>query len=224
MRPLWLDTDPGFDDLVTLVMVARSPELRLEGIGVVAGNAPLSTTLDNTLRIAEAFGIEAPIYAGCDRPVVQPQKTAEDVLGKGALGTVGKALPPTTRKADTGHAVLELIEAARRMPGELTLVAIGPLTTVAIAMRLDPTLPKLLREIIWMGGSTERGNDTPAAEFNAYADPEAAQVVFSSGANISMFGLNRQGGGRTRRPTQPGHDGMRVVHSRTRPAQCLGSD
>ena len=189
-RPIWIDTDPGFDDLVALVVASRSPELRLEGIGVVAGNAPLSATLENTLRIADAFGIEAPIYTGCDRPLVQTRKTAEDVLGKGALGTVGQSLPSTSRKPDTGHAVLELIEAARRMPGELNLIAIGPLTNVALAMRLEPALPQLLREVIWMGGSTERGNDTPADEFNAYADPEAAQVVFASGAKLSMFGLN----------------------------------
>jgi len=189
-RRIWIDTDPGFDDLAAIVLAAAWPELQMEGVGVVAGNAPLERVLDNTLRLADLIGLATPIYAGCDRPLVRSRETAENVLGAGALGTSGQSLPQTARQPAAGHAVLKLIEAAKQNPGELTLVAIGPLTNVALAMRLEPTLPRLLREIVLMGGSTDRGNHTAAAEFNIYADPEAAAVVFGSGAHITMFGLN----------------------------------
>lgn len=189
-QPIWIDTDPGFDDLATIVLAAARPEVELLGLGVVAGNAALPHTLDNTLRIASALGLKCPLYAGCDGPLVGSTQTAENVLGAGALGTVGRTLPSTTRRPDPGHAALELIRAAKAHQGQLTLVAIGPLTNIAIALRLEPALPALLNEIVLMGGSTDRGNHTAAAEFNIYADPEAAAVVFGSGAKIRMFGLN----------------------------------
>lgn len=187
---LWIDTDPGFDDLITLLMAARAPQIELMGIGVVAGNAPLADTLDNTLRIAQHYQLTAPIYAGCTRPLVQRLDTAENILGKGALGSLGQSLPPTTRQPQPGHAVLKLIEAAKARPGQITLVAIGPLTNVALAFHLEPQLPQLLRQLILMGGSSDRGNHTAAAEFNIWADPEAAAVVFDSGLHPVMFGLN----------------------------------
>lgn len=190
-RPIWIDTDPGFDDLVTLALTAHHrSSLPLIGVSVVAGNAPLERTLHNALVVAETFEITAPIYAGCARPLVRPSVSAENVLGVGAFGTVGAKLPEPLQMASDGHGALRLLEAARRMPGELTLVAIGPLTNIALAMQLEPALPKLLREIVIMGGSSERGNHTAAAEFNFYADPEAVSVVLDSGAQIALFGLN----------------------------------
>jgi purine nucleosidase len=189
-RPIWLDTDPGFDDLVTLLLAARSPELEVCGISVVAGNAPLNRTLHNTLTIAQAFEIAAPVYGGADRPLLRPANTAESVLGAGAFGTVGASLPTPTRQADTGNGVLRLLEMADKHAGNLTVVAIGPLTNIALAMRLEPRLAGQIKELVIMGGSSDRGNHTAAAEYNFYADPEAAAIVFSSGANIAMFGLN----------------------------------
>jgi len=187
---LWIDTDPGFDDLAAITLAAARPELNLLGLGVVAGNAPLSRTLDNALRLAQVLQLECPVYEGCDRSILGHAESAENLLGLGALGSLGRRLPPATRGSEPGHAALELIRAAQTYPGELTLVAIAPLTNVALAMRLEPQLPELLREIVLMGGSTNQGNHTAAAEFNIYADPEAAAVVFGSGARISMFGLN----------------------------------
>ncbi|MEY4530999.1 MAG: inosine-uridine preferring nucleoside hydrolase [Deinococcota bacterium] len=190
MRKIWIDTDPGFDDLVTLVVASRAEALELTGIGVVAGNAPLVRTLHNTLTIADAFEIHAPIYAGCDRALLRSNTTAEDVLGAGAFGTIGAKLPEPTRIISSGHAVLQLIETVLENPNQITLIAIGPLTNIALAMRLEPKIAGLFQEIILMGGSTDRGNQTAAAEFNFYADPEAASIVFQSGAKITMFGLN----------------------------------
>jgi purine nucleosidase len=190
MRRIWIDTDPGFDDLVTLVLASRAEALEITGIGVVAGNAALTQTVHNTLTIADAFEIEAPIYAGCDRALLRNIITAENVLGAGAFGTVGAKLPEPKRLVSSGHAVLKLIETVMQNPNQITLIAIGPLTNIALAMRLEPRLAGLLQEIILMGGSTDRGNHTAAAEFNFFADPEAAAIVFLSGAKISMFGLN----------------------------------
>ncbi len=184
---LWIDTDPGFDDLVTLVLAKTLP---LEGIGVVAGNAPLERTLHNALTVADAFGITAPVYAGCDRALLRLNTTAENVLGAGAFGTIGAKLPEPTRTVSSGHAVLRLIETVLDNPNQVTLIAIGPLTNIALALRLEPRLAGLLQEIVIMGGSSTTGNHTAAAEFNFYADPEAAAIVFNSGAKITMFGLN----------------------------------
>ncbi|MBF6595619.1 MAG: nucleoside hydrolase [Thermaceae bacterium] len=187
---MWIDTDPGFDDLAAITLAAARPELNLLGLGLVVGNAPLSRTLDNALRLAQVLQLERPVYGGCDRPILGHAESAENLLGLGAPGSLDRRLPPATWGSEPGHAALELIRAAQTYPGELTLVAIAPLTNVALAMRLEPQLPELLQEIVLMGGSTNQGNHTAAAEFNIYADPEAAAVVFGSGARISMFGLN----------------------------------
>lgn len=184
---VWIDTDPGFDDLIALALAAES-RLEMVGIGLVAGNAPLERIVQNALSITSAFGITAPVYAGADRPLVRPRMTAENVLGLGALGTIGASLPTSTQSLSAGHAVLELIRAAQEQP--ITLVALGPLTNLALALRLEPRLATWLEGIVLMGGSTDRGNHSAAAEFNFLADPEAASVVFSSGAKITMFGLN----------------------------------
>jgi purine nucleosidase len=190
MRKIWIDTDPGFDDFVTLVLASRHDSLQLEGIGVVAGNAPLSRTLHNALTIADAFGIAVPVFAGADRALLRTSTTAENVLGAGAFGTIGSSLPSPTRQVTNGHAVQKLIEMVLANPNKITLVAIGPLTNIALAMRLEPKLAGLLEQIVLMGGSSDRGNHTAAAEFNFFADPEAAAIVFDSGAKIIMFGLN----------------------------------
>jgi purine nucleosidase len=191
MNPdIWLDTDPGFDDWMAWALLEAVPALRPVGVSVVAGNAPLHHTLCNALRIQALHGWTTPVHAGCDRPILQSQVTAQDVLGETALPTTGRVLPRTQAAVAQGHAVQALIAAARERPGRLRLLALGPLTNVATAFDTDPALPSLLRDVVIMGGSTDRGNTTAVAEFNIHADPEAAARVFATGVPVVMFGLN----------------------------------
>lgn len=187
---LWLDTDPGFDDWMAWLMIESMPGWRLHGVSVVAGNAPLSTTLANALAIQAFHGLQAPVYAGCDRPLAQPQVTAQDILGVAGMASTGRTLPEARSAAAGGHGVTALIDCVRAHPGRITLLAVGPLTNVAAAFMLAPELPSLLKELVIMGGSTVGGNATAAAEFNIYADPEAAWRVFECGRDVVMFGLN----------------------------------
>lgn len=188
---LWFDTDPGFDDWMAWLLIESLPQhFALHGVSVVAGNAPLHITQANALKIKALHGLAAPVFAGCDRPLVQPQKTAQDVLGEEGMESTGARLPATSAQLEAGHAVPALIQAVRARPGRITILAVGPLTNVAAAFALAPELPQLLAGLVIMGGSTVGGNATPAAEFNIHADPEAAARVFASGVEVMMFGLN----------------------------------
>ena len=187
---IWLDTDPGFDDWMAWALLQAEPGLRLVGVSVVAGNAPLRHTLANALCIQALHGWTQPVHAGCERPLVQAPVTAQDVLGETALATTGRALPPAQAQPAAGHGVQALIDAARVRPGRLTVLALGPLTNLATAFEAAPDLPGLLQAIVLMGGSTDRGNTTAVAEFNIHADPEAAARVFAAGVPLVMFGLN----------------------------------
>lgn len=187
---LWLDTDPGFDDWMAWLLMESVPGWRLHGVSVVAGNAPLETTLANALAIQALHGFTTPVHAGCDRPLAQMQVTAQDVLGAAGMTSTGRMLPAAHTSPAPGHGVTALIDAVRAHPGRITLLAVGPLTNVATAFLLAPDLPGLLKSLVIMGGSTVGGNATAAAEFNIYADPEAAAQVFGSGPTVHMFGLN----------------------------------
>lgn len=189
-RQIWLDTDPGFDDWMAWALLEADPRFRVAGVSVVAGNAPLVRTLSNALRIKALHGFTTPVYAGCDRPLAQPQVTAQDVLGADAMASAGRKLPSAEAAVTPGDAVQALIDHVRAHPGQVTLLAIGPLTNVAQAFRRAPELPALLQQTVIMGGSTDRGNATAVAEFNIHADPEAAAEVFAAGAAPVMFGLN----------------------------------
>lgn len=192
MRDVWLDTDPGFDDWMAWALLEGHPQMNLLGVSVVAGNAPLSQTLTNALSIRAFHGWRTPVHAGADRPLAQPVVTAQDVLGSKALATVGRVIPDTPARADSQQGVQALIDAVLARPGAVTLVAIGPLTNIANAFTMAPQLPGLLKELVVMGGSIDRGNTTAVAEFNIHADPEAAQIVLGHPDRppIQLFGLH----------------------------------
>ena len=189
MKKIWLDTDPGFDDWMAWALLEADPGVELMGVSVVAGNAPLAKVLANARRIAALHGWATPIHAGCERPLAQAQVTAEDVLGQGGLATRGAGLPDVQAALRAEHGVDALIDCVRRHPGQITLLAIAPLTNVATAFARAPDLPALLADLVIMGGSQGAGNTTPVAEFNIYADPEAAAQVFAAAPCTRMFGI-----------------------------------
>lgn len=184
-----LDGDPGLDDAVAWLLACASPELEVLGFTAVHGNVGLPLTVRNAgITIAQAGGGPRPYFAGADRPLVRPGLTAAAVHGDSGLPA--KNLPDPLGPPEPGNAVDFMIRAVRANPGEVTLVPTGPLTNVALAFRLAPDLAGLLREVVWMGGSTGSGNRTPAAEFNALADPHAVRVVLDSGVPLRVVGLN----------------------------------
>lgn len=182
---LILDCDPGHDDAIAILVAAKHAELI--AITAVSGNVPLELTARNALVTTQILGLNTPVYAGADRPLVAPPRHAEFIHGASGLG--GPKLPPLTRELAGHDAVRVIIEAGRRYD-DLWLVATGPLTNVALALRQAPDLASRLRGIAIMGGSTSFGNVTSHAEFNIWADPEAAAIVFDSGARLFMCGLN----------------------------------
>jgi purine nucleosidase len=189
MKDIWLDTDPGFDDWMAWALLEADPGVRLHGVSVVAGNAPLPVVLNNARRIHALHGWSTPLYVGCDKPLVQKQVTAQDVLGSIGLRTTGATLPLTESPLTPGDGVDAMIDCVRRNPGRITVLAIGPLTNVATAFARAPELPGLLAGLVIMGGSQGAGNVTPVAEFNIYADPEAAAQVFGEAKGFQMFGI-----------------------------------
>lgn len=185
-----LDCDPGHDDMVALILAARHPSLRLEAVTTVAGNVPVDKTTHNALRILRAIGCSAPVYRGASRPLLRDLVTAESFHGETGLDSVGAYLPDTDAKPAPGHAADEIIRRIESFPGEITLVVTGPMTNVALALLRCPELASKVKQLVFMGGSLTFGNVTPAAEFNIWADAEAAKVVLESGIPLTMFGLN----------------------------------
>jgi len=184
-----IDTDPGVDDAFALLLAMRSPELKIEGITPVAGNVPLDFTLPNALRMVEIAGrTDIPVAAGAKNPLTRRLVTAAYVHGENGLG--GAEFPEPKTKPVSEPAPEFIRATVRKHPGEITLITIGPLTNVAMALDTDPDLHEMIPRIVMMGGSLSGGNVTPAAEFNIYVDPEAARIVFQSGIPITMVGLD----------------------------------
>ena len=186
--PVWLDTDMGVDDAAALLVLNRQEALRLTGISAVAGNVELFHTYDNVRKVSQLIGSTAPVFRGADRPLFKKLENAAQVHGADGLG--GAVLPPSGAPEQVIPAWDALYQAAEAAGGELQVVAVGPLTNLAIAFGKYPRLKELLRRILIMGGAARGGNVTPCAEFNIYADPHAAQMVFKSGVPVVMCGLD----------------------------------
>ncbi|WP_420348464.1 nucleoside hydrolase [Pelagibius sp.] len=190
-RPIIIDTDPGQDDAIAILLALASEEFEVVGITAVAGNVPLRLTEANARRVCELAGrSDMKVFAGCARPLVRPLVTAEEVHGK--TGLDGSGLPDPTMPLQDGHAVDWLVETLRAAPPQgLTLCTLGPLTNVAAAMIKAPDIVDHIAELVMMGGGYfEGGNVTPTAEFNIYVDPHAAHVIFSSGVKLVMHPLD----------------------------------
>ena len=190
-RKIIIDTDPGQDDAVAILLALASPELELLGITCVAGNVPLPLTSKNARIVCElANRPDMRVFAGCDAPLARPLVTAEHVHGK--TGLDGMDLPDPIMALQEQHAVDFLIETLRTEPeGAITLVPIGPLTNIATAIQRAPDIIPRIREIVLMGGGYfEGGNITPTAEFNIYVDPEAAKIVFGAGVPMVVMPLD----------------------------------
>ena len=186
-----IDTDPGQDDAIAILLALASPELDILGITAVAGNVPLKLTEKNARKICELAGKpETRVFAGASRPLMRQLVTAEEVHGK--TGLDGPDLPEPTMPLESQHAVDFIVETLmREEPGSVTLCPLGPLTNIALALIREPRIASRIGRIVLMGGGFfEGGNVTPAAEFNIYVDPHAADVVFRSGAPIVMMPLD----------------------------------
>lgn len=180
MQQLIVDTDPGEDDVLAILTAVAHPTTQIDAITVAAGNVGLDHTLNNVGVLLELLEIDVPFYAGCQRPFVQAGPDAAYAHGEDGLGNTDLR---STRQPQPTHASIELVRRAKAEPGALTLVTLGPLTNIATALKLEPNLPNLLKRIVMMGGAvTAQGNINRTAEFNIYADPEAAFVVFEGWA------------------------------------------
>ncbi|HWK14065.1 MAG TPA: nucleoside hydrolase [Rhizobiaceae bacterium] len=190
-RKIIIDTDPGQDDAVAVLLALGSPELEVMAVTAVAGNVPLVLTQLNARKICELAGRpDIPVFAGAGRPLLRPLVTAEHVHGRSGLD--GPDLPDPKMPLQGVHAVDFLVETLmREPPGTITLCVLGPLTNIALALIREPRIAARIDEIVLMGGGFfEGGNVTPAAEFNIHVDPHAAVVVFDSGVPITMMPLD----------------------------------
>lgn len=190
-RKIIIDTDPGQDDAVAILLALASPELDILGITTVAGNVPLPLTKVNARKVCELAGRpDVKVFAGCDAPISRPLVTAEYVHGKSGLD--GIELPDPVMALQDQHAVDFIIDTLRAAdPQSVTLCPLGPLTNIATALQRAPEIKAAIKEIVLMGGAYfEVGNITPAAEFNIYVDPEAAEIVFKSGIPLVVVPLD----------------------------------
>ena len=190
-QSLIIDTDPGQDDAVAILLALASPEINLLGITTVAGNVPLALTEVNARKICDLAGRQdVPVFAGLSRPMVRALVTAEHVHGR--TGLDGPDLPPPVTLLQDQHAVDFIIDTIRAEPaGSVTIAPIGPLSNIAMALQRAPDIAPYIRQIVLMGGGCfEGGNITPAAEFNIHVDPHAAAIVFAADIPITMMPLD----------------------------------
>lgn len=186
--PIWIDTDPGVDDAAAILVAHRSPALQIVGISTLAGNAPLGVTTHNALALCAFLGADYPVYRGAAQPWLRPYLCGADFHGADGMG--GYRLPEPTHEAEKLPMWDALRAAAEASEEPLTVVTLGPLTNLATAFAKYPDLPQKLDRVVMMGGAAVGGNRTPCAEYNIFADPDAALAVFRSGARLVMCGLD----------------------------------
>jgi purine nucleosidase len=186
-RKVIIDTDTASDDAVALIMALRNPKIDVIGITTVAGNCPIPEATQNALFTVELVGSSVDVYAGATAPLSRTLETAQHVHGADGMGDIGLHLKD--RKPHSKGAVDYLVETIRDNPGEVELIAIGPLTNIALALQAEPRIAQWVKRFVIMGGTAVLpGNITPVAEFNIWADPEAAKIVFNSGLRVEMVG------------------------------------
>lgn len=177
--PLLIDTDPGVDDALALLIAFNDPRHQVVGLTIAAGNVGLEYTVANALKLCEVADVDVPVFAGCAAPLLHPARDAAYVHGRDGFGDINYAA--AKRQAQSEHAALAILRLSHEHAGRLLLVALGPLTNIALALKLDPTLPHRVARCVVMGGAvTAHGNISPAAEFNIAFDPEAAHIVFEA--------------------------------------------
>ena len=186
--PVWIDSDIGVDDAIAFLVAYKLEKIEVVGISAVAGNTELENSFRNARDVVYLAGQDTKVYPGAEKPLVIPLKTAPHAHGQNGLGDA--IIPASPAPKETKKAWDALYEKAKQLNGELTLVAIGPLTNVAITIAKHPDIVNYIKQINIMGGCADGGNVTPCAEFNICADPHAAQTVFKSGIPVNMFGLD----------------------------------
>jgi inosine-uridine nucleoside N-ribohydrolase len=188
-KKIIIDTDPGTDDALAILLALNSPEVKVEAISVVAGNVTAELGLENALKVASLTGrCDIPIAKGAVRPLLAELNTGEFWNGPGGMG--GAELPPPKCNASPEFGPDLIIETVHKYPHEITLVSIGPLTNIALAVRKDPSIVALVKDVVLMGGGITGGNVNAVSEYNIYSDPEAADIVFNAGWPITMVGLD----------------------------------
>ncbi len=186
-KKIVIDCDTGIDDALALLIALQHPEWNILGITAVSGNVPLEHTVPNCIRICTLAGKKIPVYAGSAKPLYCEQRTAERVHGKDGLGGVKLPLGYAVEKES---ALSYVTGTVRENPGEIEIIAIGPLTNIALAILTDPHFSENVGHLTIMGGAIHGGNATASAEFNIWADPEAAKIVFNAGIPMTMIGLD----------------------------------
>ncbi|MEU0034972.1 nucleoside hydrolase [Streptomyces sp. NPDC006333] len=188
-KKIIIDCDPGLDDAIAILLAAGNPDVEIVAVTTVAGNHTLDKVTLNARQVCTLAGLRGvPVAAGADRPLVRDRIIAAEIHGESGMD--GPAFIAPAMEADPRHAVDLIVETVLTHPGEITLVPTAPLTNIALALRREPRIATLVKEVVLMGGSYTRGNVTPAAEFNVHADPEAAAIVLSADWPVTMVGLD----------------------------------